>query len=113
MPTNEPIPPDFAAVALSLDNDELMERYDADRETVRAWRKTTGLHQPRGKRTLPIPGQWDTTLTLTALCRLHGWGSPSKFSARLKQRRPEIHAQAVANGRRASLEGLRTQWREL
>lgn len=113
MPAHKPIPHDFAAVALSLTNDELMARYGADRTTVRAWRKTTGLHQPRGRRTLPIPGQWDTTMTLGALCRLHGWGSPSKFSARLKARRPEIHARAVANGRKASLDGLRAQWREL
>ena len=106
MPNYEPIPPDFAAVALTLDNDQLMDRYTADRDTVRAWRKTTGLHRPRGRRVLPTPGQYDTSLGLYALARACGWGSPSKFSARLKIRRPEIHAAAVANGRAAQTANL-------
>jgi hypothetical protein len=101
MPNHEPIPHDFAAVALTLDNDALMDRYVADRDTVRAWRKATGLHRPRGRRVLPTPGQYDTSLGLYALARACGWGSPSKFSARLKARRPDIHAAALANSRRA------------
>ena len=101
MPNHEPIPHDFAAVALSLDNDQLMERYDADRATVRAWRKATGLHRPRGRRVLPTPGQWDTSLGLYALARACGWGSPQRFAARLLERRPDIHAAALANSRKA------------
>ena len=107
MPNHEPIPPDFAAVALSLDNDALMDRYTADRETVRAWRKTTGLHQPRGRRVLPSPGQWDTSLGLYALARACGWGSPQRFAVRLLERRPEIHAAALANSRKAQTANLR------
>jgi len=103
---NEPIPPDFADVALTLDNAALMDLYDVDRETVRAWRKASRLHKPRGQRVLPSPGQWDTSLGLYALARACGWGSPSRFSARLLERRPEIHAAALANSRKAQMSNL-------
>jgi hypothetical protein len=105
--TTEPIPKTFAAVALDLTNDALMDMYDVDRDTVRAWRKALRLHQPRGKRTLPIPGQWDTSLGLYALARACGWGSPQRFAARLLERRPEIHAAALANSRKAQMANLR------
>lgn len=104
----EPIPHDFTDVALTLTNDQLMHMYDVDRDTVRAWRKALGLHRPRGRRVLPSPGHWDTSLGLYALARACGWGSPQRFAARLLERRPEIHAAALANSRRAQGAGLKS-----
>lgn len=103
----EPVPGDFDMVAIDMDNDALMDAYGVSRDTIRAWRRTTGLHQPRGKRTLPQAALWDTTMTLGDLCRLHGWGSEDRFSSRLLARRPAIHARAKANGQARSLRNLR------
>lgn len=96
-----PVPEVFPALA-DRSNEELAQRLDVDRETVQAWRKDTGLHRPRGPRTLPAPGKYDETLTLAELRRACGWGSDSWFSKALKKNRPEIHARAVANSRARS-----------
>jgi len=91
-------PDAFHDLALEHSNDELMAMLGADRDTVRAWRKATGLHRPRGARTLPAVGQWDTTMTIKDLAREHGWGSTCRFSAALRESRPAIYRQARANG---------------
>jgi hypothetical protein len=94
-------PEQFAAL-VDRSNEEVAQRLAVDRETVRLWRKGTGLHRPRGPRLLPMPGQYDETLTLGELQRACGWGSASRFSQALRRHRPEIHARAVANGRARS-----------
>jgi hypothetical protein len=94
-------PEQFAAL-VDRSNEEVAQRLDVDRETVRLWRKDTGLHRPRGPRLLPVPGQYDENLTLGELQRACGWGSASRFSQALRRHRPEIHARAVANGRARS-----------
>lgn len=96
-----PVPEIFPALA-DRSNEEVAQRLDVDRETVRLWRKDTGLHRPRGPRLLPVPGQYDETLTLAELGRACGWGCGSRFSEALRRHRPEIHARAVANGRARS-----------
>ena len=96
-----PVPEIFPALA-ERSNAEVAQRLDVDRETVRLWRKDTGLHRPRGPRTLPSPGQYDENLTLAELRRACGWGSASRFSQALRRHRPEIHARAVANSRARS-----------
>lgn len=105
--STEPVPGDFDMVASDMDNVALMDVYGVSRDTVRAWRRATGIHQPRGKRTLPVSGLWDTTMTLGELCSLHGWGSEKQFSLRLWERRPAIHALAKANGQARSVRNLR------
>ncbi len=106
-----PVPEIFPALA-DRSNEELAQRLDVDRETVRLWRKDTGLHRPRGPRTLPAPGQYDETLTLSELGRACGWGCLSRFGEALKKNRPEIHARAVANGRARSMGHLRQMKKE-
>ena len=106
-----PVPEIFPALA-DRSNEELAQRLDVDRETVRLWRKDTGLHRRRGPRTLPAPGQYDETLTLSELGRACGWGCLSRFGEALKKNRPEIHARAVANGRARSMGHLRQMKKE-
>ena len=96
-----PVPEVFPALA-ERSNAEVAQRLDVDRETVRLWRKDTGLHRPRGPRTLPSPGQYDENLTLGELQRACGWGSASRFSQALRRHQPAIHARAVANSRKRS-----------
>ena len=101
-----PVPEVFPALA-ECSNAEVAQRLDVDRETVRLWRKDTGLHRPRGPRLLPMPGQYDENLTLGELQRACGWGSASRFSQALRRHRPEIHARVVANGRARSMGHLK------
>lgn len=96
------IPDAFYDLALECSNQELMRRLDVDRETVRAWRRMTGLHRPRGVQTLPPSSQVNTTMTLSELAKDHGWKSLCRFSEVLRKYRPAIHAAAKANGRRRS-----------
>ncbi len=97
MPTDD-VPDAFYDLALEHSNDALMALLDADRDTIRAWRKATGLHRPRGRRTLPARQNWDRTMTVKDLARAHAWGSERRFGEALRESRPDIHAQARANG---------------
>lgn len=96
-----PVPEIFPVLA-GRSNAEVAQRLDVDRETVRLWRKDTGLHRPRGPRVLPASGQYDENLTLGELQKACGWGSASRFSQALRRHRPEIHARVVANSRARS-----------
>ena len=98
-----PVPHDFATFA-GRSNDDLAARYGVDVRKVAEWRKVTGLHRSTdtGTRRLPIAGQYDETLNLSQLGRACGWGCGTKFGVQLRKLRPEIHARAVANGRRQS-----------
>jgi hypothetical protein len=98
-----PVPDDFATFA-GRSNDDLAARYGVDVRKVAEWRKVTGLHRSTdtGIRRLPIAGQYDETLNLSQLGRACGWGCGTKFGVQLRKLRPEIHARAVANGRRQS-----------
>jgi hypothetical protein len=98
-----PVPDDFATFA-GRSNGELAARYGVDVRKVAEWRKVTGLHHRAAtSRTLPVAGQYDETLNLSQLGRACGWGSGTKFGVQLRKLRPEIHARAVANGRRQSM----------
>jgi hypothetical protein len=102
------IPDAFRDLALGHSNDELMALLDVDRDTVRGWRRATGLHRPRGARTLPALSRWDPSMTLSDLAQLHGWGSYCRFVEALRAARPAIYRQARDNGlerRRANLRG--------
>jgi len=102
-----PVPHDFATFA-GRSNRELAARYGVDVRKVAEWRKATGLHHRAAtSRTLPVPGQYDETLNLTELGRACGYTCGSRFSMVLRKLRPEIHARAVANGRRQSMVALK------
>jgi hypothetical protein len=102
-----PVPHDFATFA-GRNNDDLAAQYGVDVRKVREWRHSTGLHyRPATSRTLPVAGQYDETLTLAELGRACGYGCGSRFSMMLRKHRPEIHARAVANGRRQSMVALK------
>lgn len=92
------IPDAFHDLAMECSNDELMALLDASRDTVRAWRKATGLHRPRGKRTLPPLSEHTTGKCIAELAREHGWGSTRRFSEALRESRPAMYAAARANG---------------
>jgi len=98
-----PVPDDFAIFA-GRSNDDLAARYGVNARKVAEWRKATGLHRSTdtGIRRLPIAGQYDETLNLTELGRACGWGCGTKFGVQLRKLRPEMHARAVANGRKQS-----------
>lgn len=95
---DDAVPAAFIDLALGHSNDELMRLLGVDRPTVIAWRRATGLHRPRGARTLPAPGRWDTTMTLSELARACGWGSVCRFTQALRAGRPAIYRQARDNG---------------
>jgi hypothetical protein len=101
-----PVPDDFATFA-GRSNGELAARYGVDVRKVAEWRKVSGLHRSTdtGTRRMPIAGQYDETLNLTELGRACGWGCGTKFGVQLRKLRPEMHARAVANGRRQSRKG--------
>jgi hypothetical protein len=102
-----PVPHDFATFA-GRNNDDLATQYGVDVRKVREWRHSTGLHyRPATSRTLPVAGQYDETLNLTELGRACGYTCGSRFSMVLRKLRPEIHARAVANGRRQSMGHLK------
>jgi predicted nucleic acid-binding protein len=91
-------PDAFYDLALEHSNDELMALLDVSRDTVRAWRKATGLHRPRGRRTLPPVSEHTTDKCIAELAREHGWRSISRFSEALRESRPAVYAAAKANG---------------
>lgn len=100
------IPDAFHEFALDHSNDELMRLLDASRNDVRAWRKKTGLHRPRGARLLPSMSTQNTGQTLKDLQKQFGWGSYKAFLEAMRKARPEIYRWATANGRKRSVEGL-------
>jgi hypothetical protein len=101
-----PVPDDFATFA-GRSNRELAAKYGVDVRRVAEWRKVTGLQRStdKGIRRLPIAGQYDETLNVTELGRACGWGCGTKFGLQLRKLRPEMHARAVANGRKQSRRG--------
>ncbi len=92
------VPDAFYDLALEHSNDELMRLLDVSRDTVRAWRKATGLHRPRGWCTLPPVSLRDTDKCIAELAREHGWRSTRRFSEALRESRPAVYAIAKANG---------------
>ena len=92
------VPDAFYDLALEHSNDELMALLDVSRDTVRAWRKATRLHRPRGRRTLPPVSEHNTDKCIAELAREHGWRSTCRFSAALRESRPAVYAAAKANG---------------
>ncbi len=104
------VPDLFHDLALIHSNDELMRIMDVDRETVRRWRKRTGLHRPRGVRTLPPSNLQDDGRTLKDLCRHHGWGSYEAFMKAVRESRPHVYRWARLNGIAKRGETLRRYW---
>lgn len=88
-------------------DEEAGRRPGADRKAVQKRQRDANTQRFRASRVLPALGQYDETLNLSQLARACGWDSPCRFSTALRKHRPEIHAQAVANGMSRSKRNLK------